>query len=219
MQAAIGEAQVSTVHRDESAIVFAHRLAFEKWRIVLAPSSTQELGNGFSRLRRVPARHGRCLDVRPTDEPPVLRPGSRTESGEPRRRIQNEGHEQQPEPEHPRIRIAREELAKQDVEQRPEGRAQESARAADDGQGDDLAGKGDVDCVGRHDRLEEREQAPCHADDRGRDNERGELVVAHGVAGKERALLVLADRDQHAAERRAHDSQQRPGDGEDHERG
>ena len=64
--------------------------------------------------------------------------------------------------------------------------------------------------VGRHDRFKECEQAAGHADERGGDYESDQFVMPDWVPREQRALLILADGDQHAAERRTHDPEQYP---------
>jgi hypothetical protein len=93
-------------------------------------------------------------------------------------------------------------LAEQDEEQSPERRAQEVAHAADHGHGDDLARERHVDHVRGDEIAKESKQAARETEKRGRENEPDQLVTPDRIADEGRPLLVLADRHQHAPERR-----------------
>ncbi len=130
------------------------------------------------------------------------------------RREHDEADEEDAEIEQPARRPDRQELAKQDVEQRPERRPEEAPHAADHHHGDELAREGDGERLGRGEAVVEHREHAGDADDRRRDHEAEELVAVRRVAEKAGALLVLADRDEDAAGRRAVEAPEQEGDDE-----
>ena len=169
----------------------------------------QELGQRHALLDRARA-HRRGLDdlrlERLGQAPPYAH-----QSG---RREHDERDEEQAEVQQPVRRPDRQVFLEQDVEQRAQRRAEQAAHAADDDHGEQRAGERDRRRVGRREAMMEREQ---HAGAAGqhRRHDVGDLLVAVGrVADELRALLVLADGDQHGADRRAVEALQRVHDGE-----
>ena len=98
----------------------------------------------------------------------------------------------------------------------PSGGPEEMAHAADHGHGQDLAGEDDVHPIGRDEVVQIGAEAAREAERSGREHERDQLVAADRIAHEQRALLVLADRDQDAAERRADHAPDQDG-GEEHD--
>ena len=117
----------------------------------------------------------------------------------------------QPEPELPGGRVLGQQLAEEDEEDAAQRRAEEMAHAAHDGHGHDLAGEGDVDQVGGDEDLEKGEEAAAEARHRRGEREGDELVALDGIAQEARAPLVVADGEQHPAERGMDHAPQRPG--------
>jgi hypothetical protein len=179
-----------------------------------SPEGERRRKSGTGAPREDARRHRRRFRGEPSAQLRVLRPESRAETNEAGRGIEDERHEHQAEPEHPRVGVAGQELPEQDVEQRAQRRAEEAAGAADDRHRDDLAGEAHVHGVGRNDRLEKGEQASGGSGQGGGNDEGDQLVTADRIAGEHRTLLVFADGDQHAAEGRANDAQQYPRGGE-----
>ena len=70
--------------------------------------------------------------------------------------------------------------------------------------------------IGRDEVVQIGAEAAGEAERGGREHERDQLVAAHRVADEQRALLVLADRDQDVAERRADHAPDQDG-GEEHD--
>ena len=124
------------------------------------------------------------------------------DADETRRRKHDEGDEHEAEPEQPVLGVDPQKFAEQDEEQRAQRRPQETAHSADHDHRQEIAGERDRDRIGRgHAVLEQQEDAgeagnPCGQ------YERGQLVAVGRIAEETRALLVLADRDQHAADGR-----------------
>ena len=136
---------------------------------------------------------------------------------EARRRKYDEPDEEQPEKEQPVGRPDRQVLAKQDVEERAQRGTEQAPHPADDHHREELAREGDRRRVGGREAVMEREQ---HAGEPGerRRNHVGDLLVAlRRVAGELRPLLVVANREQHGADRRDVEPRQRVDD-EDAER-
>ena len=117
-------------------------------------------------------------------------------------RKHDEADEYQTKPEQPVLGVDAQKLAEQDEEQRAECGTQKTAHAADHDHRQKVAGERDRDRIGRgHAVLVEQQDAgkpgdPC------RQYEGRELVAIGGIAEKARALLVLADRHQHATDGR-----------------
>ena len=132
----------------------------------------------------------------------------RPDADQPARRVQHEADEHQPEPEQPVAGPHREQLAEQDVEQRPQRRAEDVVHAADHHHRQQLAGEGHRDRLRRNEVVLEAEQRAGEPGHHRREDERRQLVPLDGVALERGALLVLADRHEHVAERRAHHAQQ-----------
>jgi hypothetical protein len=143
---------------------------------------------------------------------PPARRGAVPEADQSGRREHDEGDEEQPEHEQPVLGHARQVVTEDDEEQRPERRPEERAHAADDHHRQQLAGERDRDRLGRgHPVVEQQQHAGERGDGRGY-HERDELVALRVVAEEARALFVLADRHQHAAERRAVEAPERQDD-------
>ncbi len=119
-----------------------------------------------------------------------------------RRRKHDEADEHQAEPEQPVLGVDAQEFAEQDEEQRAERRAQKAAHAADHDHRQQFAGKCDRDRIGRGHAVLVEQQDAGKPGDPGRQHEGGELVAVGRIAEEARALLVLADRHQHAADGR-----------------
>ena len=98
----------------------------------------------------------------------------------------------------------------------PSGGPRKCAHAADHGHGQDLAGEDDVHPIGRDEVVQIGAEAAREAECRGREHEGDQLVAADRVAHEQRALLVLADRDQNVAEGRADHAPDQDG-GEEHD--
>ena len=124
------------------------------------------------------------------------------DAGQARRREHDEADEHQAEEQEPARREQREIFARQHEEQRAEGRAQEAAHAADDHHGEQLAGELDGHRVSRGEAVMEGRERAGKARQSRRDREGDELVAVSVVADEAGANLVLADRHQHAADRR-----------------
>jgi len=92
------------------------------------------------------------------------------------------------------------------------------AHAADHGHGQDLAGEDDVHPIGRDEVVQIGAEAACEPECGGREHEGDQLVTSYRVAHEPRPLLVLADRDQDVAERRADHAPDQDGGEEDDER-
>ena len=119
------------------------------------------------------------------------------------RREHDEADEQQAEPEQPMRRPDRQEFAEQDEEQRAERRPEEAAHPADHHHGDELARERHRQRLGRGKAMIEHRERSGDRHHRGGEHEGDELVAVGRVADEAGALLVLADRHQHAADRRA----------------
>ena len=132
----------------------------------------------------------------------------RPDADEAARRIQHEGDEDQAEPQQPVRRPDRKQFAEQDEEQRADRRPQHAAHAADHDDREQLAGERHRDRFGGDEVVLESDQPAGKAGDDRRDHEDAELVALDRVALEGGAQLVLADRHQHMAERRAHQPQQ-----------
>ena len=128
-------------------------------------------------------------------------------------------HEQQhdqdrAEDERPVLRVGGDLLVEQDQHGGADGRAPEAAEAAEDRHDQHLGRFRPVGEVGEYAAIEDAEQRAREAGECAGHDECGELVAAHVHADELRALRVLADRGQDAAERRADDApQQRKCDG------
>ena len=140
------------------------------------------------------------------------------DADQPARRIQHEGDEDQPEPEQPVRRPDRKQLAKQDEEQRAERRPQHVAHAADHDDRQQFAGERHRHRFRRNQIILEPGQRAGEPGHHGRDHEHPELVALDRIALEGGAQLVLADRHQHVAERRAHDAKQHVENGEPDQR-
>ena len=132
----------------------------------------------------------------------------RPDADQAARRVQHEGDEDQSEPEQPVRRPDRKQFAEQDEEQRAERRPQHAAHAADHDHRQQLAGKRHRHRFGRNQVGLESEQRAGQPRHHRRDHEHAELVALDRIALERGAQLVLADRHQHVAERRAHHAQQ-----------
>ena len=120
---------------------------------------------------------------------------------EPRRRIDDEADEQQAEEQQPVRRPDREELAEEDEEQCAECGAEQAAHPADDHHREQFAGERHGDRIGRREPMVKHGQHTGEAAQRRRDRECDLLVALRGITDELRALLVLADRDQHRSDR------------------
>ena len=117
------------------------------------------------------------------------------------RREHDEADEHEAEPEQPVLGVDAEEFAEQDEEQRAQRRPEETAHAADHDHRQQFAGERDRDRIGRGHAVLEQQQDAGEPGDPRRQHEGGELVAVGGIAEETRALLVLADRHQHACRR------------------
>ena len=122
------------------------------------------------------------------------------DADEPRRREYDEGDEHKAEPEQPVLGVDAQKFAKQDEEQRAERGAEEAAHAADYDHRQQIAGERHRDRIGRGHAVLVEEENAGEPGDAGRQHEGQELVAVGRIAEEARALLVLADRDQHAAD-------------------
>ena len=135
------------------------------------------------------------------------------DADEARRREHDEADEQQAEIEQPVRRPDRQELAKQDEEQRAERGPQKASHSADDHHGDELARERDRKRLGRGEAVIEHRQCPASATTV-RTARRRRACSDCRIADEARALLVLADCHQHAAGRRAVKAPEQVADGE-----
>ena len=133
---------------------------------------------------------------------------ARPDADQPVRREQHEGDKDQSEPEQPVRGPDRKQFAEQDEEQRAERRSQHAAHAADHDDREQFAGKRHRDRFGRDQIVLESEQRAGEPGHHRGDHEDAELVALDRIALEGGAQLVLADRHQHMAERRAHQPQQ-----------
>ena len=122
---------------------------------------------------------------------------------EPGRRKHDEADEQQAEIEQPMRRPDRQKFAEQDEEQGAERRPQEASHPADHYHGDELAREGDGQRLGRGKAVIEDRKRTCDRNHCRREHEADQLVAVGWIADEACALFVLADRDEHAADRRA----------------
>ena len=119
------------------------------------------------------------------------------------RRKHDEPDEQQTEEQQPVRSPDRQILAEQDEKQRAKRGTEQTAHAADDHHGEQLARERNRRRVGRRETMMEREQHTSAAGQHRR-HRVSDLFVAVGCITDElRALLVFADRDEYGADRRA----------------
>ena len=97
----------------------------------------------------------------------------------------------------------RQELAKQDEEQRTERVTEEAAHSPDHHHRDELARERHGERLCRREAMVEHRQCACDCDHGRGQHEADQLVAIGRIADEARALLVLADRHQNAAGRRA----------------
>ena len=126
------------------------------------------------------------------------------------RREHDEGDEDHAEVDEPVLGPRRERVAHEDEDGRAHGRADEAPHAADEGHGGDLARHRDVERLRIGEVQEEGVERAGEAAERARDDERGELVALDVVPDEAGALLVLADRLEHATEGRVDDAPEEP---------
>ena len=163
----------------------------------------QKGGQGQAFVNAALAHGGNVFDHR---APAALQP--RPDADQAGRRKQNEADEGQAEPEQPVFGVNRQQLTRQNVEQRAERGSQKAAHAAYDHDGQQLAGKRDRGRFGRGDAMVKYQQRTGQPGDGGRQHEHRQLVPVRVVALKRGALLVLANGDDDVAKRRADDAQQ-----------
>ncbi len=160
------------------------------------------------------ARHrGGLDDLRPHrlgEAPP--------DADEAGRRIDDESHEQQSEEQQPVRRPDRQELLEEDVEQRAERRAEQAAHPADDDHREQRAGERHSGRIRRREAMMEHGQHAGETAKRRGDRERDLLVPLRRIADELRALLVLADRDQHRSDRGAVEALERIDDADAQQR-
>ena len=195
VQRAVGNRDVDALHRPDAAEALDD-VAGGKHRAVDVRFRPQEFRQ---RQHFDPARRHRGIFDRLLAE---RRDQPLADADQAGRRKHDEGDEHQAEPEQPVLGVDAEEFAEQDEEQRAERRPQEAAHAADHDHRQQIAGERHRDRIGRgHAVLEQQEDAGKPGNGGGQ-HEGGELVAIGRIAEKARALLVLADRHQHAADGR-----------------
>src|SRR5215471_11666437 len=108
-------------------------------------------------------------------------------------------------------------LVEPDQDERADRGAGERAHAAEQRHDQHLGRLGPVREVREHAAVEDAEERPGDPGEGARDDERRQLVAPHVHADELRTLRVLADRGEHAPERRAHDAPEEPEADGDHE--
>ena len=209
VDSAAADREGRVVEGRDAAERLGHAATLER-RDLAEGSAGQECGHGARARRSLPAGHGgRRLRSR-THE--LEEPSGHAD--EPGRGEEHEDDEEKTEVEEPVAGPDRQELAEEDEEHGAQGGAEEAPCPADDDHGHELPGEGHGERVGRGEAMVEHEERSRQPGDGRGDDEGDQLVAADRVALEGGALLVLADRHQHPAERRPHHPPQK---GDHHE--
>src|ERR1700722_3668558 len=119
------------------------------------------------------------------------------------REEQHDEHEEQADERHPVLRLARNVVLQHQKDRRADQRPPEAAHAAQHRHDDEIAGLVPAQRAGIDEVVHQREQRAGDADEETGDDPRHPDVLVDRNAEKARTALVLADRQQRAAERRA----------------
>ena len=136
VQPAMPQVDADIVHSREIAEFLAYVLGRKQHRVTLWRLCLQQAGRHLLRWIRF---HARCHRGKRFG---LLAPGGEqafAQADQTRRRVQDECHEQQPEPEQPACGISGQDFAEQDVEGGTQWGPHEAARTADDRHCEDLA--------------------------------------------------------------------------------
>src|SRR6266545_657403 len=127
--------------------------------------------------------------------------------------------EDDPEDERPVLRVGDDLLVQPEEDQGAQSRAEEGAHAAQERHDQHLGGLGPVGEVGEDAAVEDAEERAGKPGEHAGQHEGRKLVPAHVDTDELRALRVLADGGEHAAEGRAHDAAHEPEAARDQQQG
>src|SRR5499426_518724 len=136
-------------------------------------------------------------------------------AGDPAGKHEQQHDEDRAEDQRPVLGVGHDLLVQPDQGRCAHRRAEKRVDAAEERHDQDLGRLVPVREVREDAAVEDAEQAPGETRERAREHERRELVAPHVDADELRPLGILADRRQHAPERRGHDPSQAPQAGRD----